>query len=51
MNSTDIFVQIKEIQRQLWVGHASLMVGCGFSRNANKATPIENGKKNFIVRS
>ena len=39
MNSTDIFVQIKEIQRQLWLGHASLMVGCGFSRNANKATP------------
>ena len=39
MKESDILVQIEEIRHQLWLGHASLMVGSGFSRNADKASP------------
>lgn len=39
MSEKDIRVHIEEIRKQLWLGHASLMVGSGFSRNADKATP------------
>ena len=39
MSKEDALVQIAEIRRQLWLGHASLMVGSGFSRNADRTTP------------
>ena len=39
MKTKSVYGQIEDIRRQLWLGHASLMVGCGFSRNADKATP------------
>lgn len=35
----DVIIQIEEIRHQLWLGHASLMVGCGFSLNADKSSP------------
>ena len=40
MKTKNVYGQIEDIRRQLWLGHASLMVGCGFSRNADKATPM-----------
>ena len=39
MKTKSVYGQIEDIRRQLWLGHASLMVGCGFSRNADKAFP------------
>ena len=39
MKESDTLVQIEEIRHQLWLGHASLMIGSGFSRNADKASP------------
>ena len=39
MSKDDVCAYLKEIRRQLWLGHASLMVGSGFSKNAIKATP------------
>lgn len=34
----NINVALSEIRRQLWSGHASVMVGSGFSRNADRAS-------------
>ncbi len=39
MSKDDVCTYLKEIRRQLWLGHASLMVGSGFSKNAIKTTP------------
>lgn len=39
MSKNDVLIQIEEIRRQLWLGHATLMVGSGFSLNADRATP------------
>ena len=39
MKESDTLVQIEEIRHQLWLGHASLMIGSGLSRNADKASP------------
>ena len=36
MNKNDVENQIKEIKRQLNLGNASLMIGSGFSKNANR---------------
>ncbi len=35
--SNDIKAFISEIAEKLWTGHASIMIGAGFSKNANKA--------------
>lgn len=35
-NTSDIEIYISEIAERLWSGHASLMVGAGFSMNAQK---------------
>ena len=34
MNKKDVNEHLEEIRRQLWLGHAALMVGSGFSKNA-----------------
>ena len=44
MNSNDIEIYLSEIAERLWSGHASLMVGAGFSMNAKKG---EATTKNF----
>lgn len=36
MNKNDVENQIKEIKRQLNLGNASLMIGSGFSKNADR---------------
>lgn len=38
MTTTASHVALSEIRRQLWSGHASVMVGSGFSRNADRAS-------------
>ena len=38
MSNTQAHVILSEIQRQLWSGHASVMIGSGFSRNADRAS-------------
>ena len=40
MKTKDVYNRIESIRHQLWLGHASLMVGSGFSRNADKASPM-----------
>ena len=39
MSKKDVSEHLEEIRRQLWLGHATLMVGSGFSKNAD----ITNG--------
>ena len=34
----EIFAVLSEIRKQLWLGHASIMIGSGFSRNADRAS-------------
>lgn len=38
MSNKQAHVILSEIQRQLWSGHASVMIGSGFSRNADRAS-------------
>ena len=38
MSNKQAYVILSEIQRQLWSGHASVMIGSGFSRNADRAS-------------
>lgn len=38
MKSNVKHVALSEIRRQLWSGHASVMIGSGFSRNADRAS-------------
>lgn len=38
MSNKQAYVTLSEIQRQLWSGHASVMIGSGFSRNADRAS-------------
>ena len=38
MSNKQTAVILSEIQRQLWSGHASVMIGSGFSRNADRAS-------------
>ena len=38
MSYQQAYVILSEIQRQLWSGHASVMIGSGFSRNADRAS-------------
>ena len=38
MGDKQTSVILSEIQRQLWSGHASVMIGSGFSRNADRAS-------------
>ena len=39
MSKDDVLVILNEIRRQLWLGHASLMIGSGFSKNAIRVSP------------
>jgi hypothetical protein len=41
-NTNDIDIYLSEIAERLWSGHASLMVGAGFSKNADKKSPSWN---------
>jgi len=43
-NTNDIDIYLSEIAERLWSGHASLMVGAGFSMNAKKS---DAATKNF----
>ena len=47
MKKQDIQKYIEEIKRQLHLGHASLMVGCGFSKNAEVRSSIKNLPPNW----
>ena len=38
MKSKSTHAALSEIRRQLWSGHASVMVGSGFSRNADRVS-------------
>lgn len=40
----DIKLYLDEIAERLWAGHAAVMVGAGFSKNAKKSSPLN---KNF----
>ena len=38
MSKEDLLMHLNEIRRQLWLGHATVMVGSGFSKNADRTT-------------
>lgn len=39
----DIILYLNEIGERLWSGHAAVMVGAGFSKNAKKSNPLNKG--------
>ena len=47
MKKQDVQKYIEEIKRQLHLGHASLMVGCGFSKNAEVRSSFKNLPPNW----
>lgn len=40
---TEIKLYLDEISERLWSGHAAVMVGAGFSKNAKKSNPATKG--------
>lgn len=43
----DTVLYLNEITKRLWSGHAAVMVGSGFSKNAKKSNPLGKGFPNW----